>query len=142
MACTRSRSPSSWARAAGRSVAAVLKSRMAMSTRDLLDRAVTAACGMLRSSRSVGKADLCRPDAFTLLPDKLAPHRHPGQPRQQPKRTQFGSWLLGDRAVSGYLAGCWRVLRQTADMTEVRPAANADAAQWLLRSHAYWSNVV
>lgn len=34
------------------------------------------------------------------------------------------------------------MLRQTADMTEVRPAANADAAQWLLRSHAYWWDVV
>jgi hypothetical protein len=36
----------------------------------------------------------------------------------------------------------WRVLRQTADMTEIRPAANADAARWLFRSHVDWWDLV
>jgi hypothetical protein len=33
-------------------------------------------------------------------------------------------------------------LRQTDDVTEVRPAANADAARWLIRSDVHWWDLV
>jgi hypothetical protein len=34
------------------------------------------------------------------------------------------------------------VWRQTEGMTEIRPAANADAAQWLLRAEVDWRDLV
>jgi hypothetical protein len=34
------------------------------------------------------------------------------------------------------------VLQQTDGMTEIRPAANADAAQWLLRADGDWWDLV
>ena len=59
-----------------------------------------------------------------VQPDALRPRRV-----ERAHRGMRVRWLLA-------------VWRQTEGMTEVRPAANADAARWLLRSDVDWWDLV